>query len=266
MFIKFFRPENKLLAKYIEGYYFLREENQESLFSYYTFPNNYQIVTIALNNKFTSDNESLQSHYSIDEGLVSNITYHYTKPIKFDYFGMTNEITIYFKPLGLNHFIKELTLYFSNQKKFINFLPFNDYEVRMTQILETSDITEASHKLENYWVEKFFEMDFEILHQAIDEIDTTKITDIASQNNISRQYLHKLFKNNLGKSPVEYKRIQRFRNSLLQDDSNLTQRGLDSLFYDQSHFIKEMDRMTNNKPKDFFKEAVFKTSNPWLII
>jgi len=62
----------------------------------------------------------------------------------------------------------------------------------------------------------------------------------------------------MGCSPVEYRRICRFRSSLTNrlnnsHFKNLTEISYEEGFYDQSNFIKEFKKITNHNPKDFFK-------------
>ncbi|MFT3903843.1 MAG: helix-turn-helix domain-containing protein [Niabella sp.] len=156
--------------------------------------------------------------------------------------------------------------YFSREGNFIDFFPFTDYEDEMLSILKTEDTETARDRLENYWMQKFVPRNFELVNKILNDIGFKKIEEIAIENNISRQALHRIFKKHFGKSPIQYRRIQRFRNSLLQSEKKLVQKGLSVDFYDQSHFIKEVEKFTNNSPKKFFKEMVFETSNPWLII
>jgi YesN/AraC family two-component response regulator len=64
----------------------------------------------------------------------------------------------------------------------------------------------------------------------------------------------------MGCSPVEYRRICRFRSSLTNklnssQVKNLTEITYEEGYYDQSYFIKEFRKITNHNPKDFFKST-----------
>lgn len=264
MTLNFFKPKSSLLKDFIEGYYFLRNDNSKESLCYYTFPNNYQIVSVLQHNKLGYEKNAVNVCYSENHHLISNLTCRYTRPIKVNYNGKINEITIYFKPLGLNCFL-ENHISFTN-KDFFEFLPFPDYESSMAEVLNTQNIEKAIIILEKYWEDKFLNKNNDLMKNILNDITELKIDEIATKYNISRQYIHKLFKINLGKSPIEYKRIQRFRNSLLQTDKKLVEKGLSADFYDQSHFIRELKNFTNLIPKDFYENMSFKTSNPWLII
>ncbi|WP_353098108.1 helix-turn-helix domain-containing protein, partial [Empedobacter brevis] len=68
--------------------------------------------------------------------------------------------------------------------------------------------------------------------------------------------LNRIFKKHLGKSPSEYRKIFRFRNSLLnkKESKNLTELSSKD-YYDQSHFIKDFKSITKRNPNQFFKEV-----------
>lgn len=64
----------------------------------------------------------------------------------------------------------------------------------------------------------------------------------------------------MGCSPVEYRRIYRFRSSLTKklnsaEWKNLTDITYEVGYYDQSYLIKEFRKITNHNPKDFFKST-----------
>lgn len=267
MKIHFFRPQSPILAKYIEGYYFIKNEDFGDGFSYYTFPNNFQIVSFLKNCQISSSNNHVACQQSHTDYISANLTYNYLSPIQITYQGQINEITIYFKPLGLNHFINNLHVYFGQDASFIDFFPFNDFQESVNALFELPNLTNARNTLEEYWLGKFSNLlHLDQIEYIIEHINDMKIQDIATQLNISRQYLNRVFHHYLGKSPIEFKRIQRFRNTLKATGLNLTELTYENLYYDQSHFIKEIKKVTHNLPKNFFKHIDFKTSNPWLIL
>ncbi|UIR56998.1 helix-turn-helix domain-containing protein [Sphingobacterium sp. SRCM116780] len=263
--LTFYKPKNQILATYIEGYYFLRNNEKDFSLSYYTFPNNFQIVSCAAHVDIALKENQLISKHNKTKKFISTFTYNYFTPIQIDYYGKINEITIYFKPLGLNHFVSNLEKY-HKKENFISFLPFLDFQYEMQKILSIDDIEESRDRLEKYWIGKLLEINVLSIYQIITMMDVMNIGEISDKLKISRQYLYKTFKAYTGKSPVEFKRIQRFRNALEFPQASLTETGLQNLFYDQSHFIKEVQKFTNILPKVLFKNVKYKTANPWLII
>jgi len=63
-------------------------------------------------------------------------------------------ITIYFKPLGLNAFLKDnLCHYCSDEQQM--FMPFDDYQARFQKILTIPSEDEMLEELEEYWLGKY---------------------------------------------------------------------------------------------------------------
>lgn len=269
MEINFFKPKNQLLSRYIEGYYFLRSKEIDNQFSYFTFPNNFQIVSCLENCKLNVELESVNAIYDNSNETISNYTFNYLKPILIKYFGQINEVTVYFKPICLNFFVPNLDFYHNEKESFKSFLPFDNYLDEMKKVLAINNLEEARAQLEEYWLNKLDENFSENLinfKETIENKQYQSIQEIADELEVSRQYLHRISNKYLGKSAVDFKRIQRFRNSLEHKSSNLTDKALGNLFYDQSHFIKDIQKMTDRSPRNFFTNIDFKTENPWLII
>lgn len=95
----------------------------------------------------------------------------------------------------------------------------------------------------NYWTRLILESNGNI-----------RIGELASQTKISARQLERRFLDAVGISPGSFARISRMQHSLvnieLDDHSNLTALGLTSGYYDQSHFIKEVDKFTGMTPKN----------------
>lgn len=270
MEVKFYKPRNKILRKYIQGYYFILEGNENESVSYWTFPNNYNIVSIAQNISLKKRNNKIIITPSGEKNIFSNITYRYNTPIEIFYEKPLNEITIYFKPLGLNFFIDSVEIFYSKDNtKEIEFDPFSDYKKEMEIILGIREREKQIEKLESYWLSKFVDKDFSMLEELIEDIETnTKIEEVAIKHKISRQYLNKLFQKNIGKSPSEYRKIHRFRKSIINKNQvkNLTELSYENLFYDQSHFIKDFQELTFKSPTSFFENVNTEREVVWLFL
>ncbi|RZL44786.1 MAG: hypothetical protein EOO93_27540 [Pedobacter sp.] len=101
MNLDFFTPTNKTLRKYIQGYYFIAKNEKSNSFNYWTFPNNYFILTITQNIDITIEENKLVLKPSTQDKIVINYVASYIKPIEVFYEKPVNEITIYFKPYQL---------------------------------------------------------------------------------------------------------------------------------------------------------------------
>lgn len=261
MEIKFFKPKNEILQKYIEGYYFLTNSKSDLPVEYYTFPNNYSIISIIENAEIIYlENQGIINEKQNNQ-FISDLICHYKKPIKLRYEGNINEITFYFKPLGLNAFLNKSLCHYTNDF-FSNFIPFEDYKNVFSTILKENDLDKRIDQIENYWLSKLKDFQHPFLNQMIIDLKDTQrdysISDLAIKHNTTRQNLTKHFESNLCKSPSDFKKIQRFREALKSQinsrtKNNLTSLSYDMLFYDQSHLIKDFKSLTGFTPKKFFK-------------
>ena len=261
MELKFYKPKNKILQQYIEGYYFLTNNQEDPVIEYFTFPNNFSIISII---------EKVEIIYTENKGVIkenkaiplsSDLICHYKKPINLSYEGTINELTFYFKPLGLNAFLNKPLCHYTNDF-FANFIPYDDYNSAFTQILNEIDIEKRIELIESYWLSKLKGFEHPFLNKLLTDLKDDKndfsISDLAKKYGISRQNLTKHFEANLCKSPSDFKKIHRFREALKNNISkktkaNLTTLSYDLLFYDQSHLIKDFKSLTGLTPKKFFK-------------
>ena len=261
MELKFYTPKNKILQQYIEGYYLLSNNQNDPIIEYLTFPNNYSIISIIENAEiiYTENKGVINGKKGIE--LSSDLICHYKKPIKLSYEGTINELTFYFKPLGLNTFLGKSLNFYTNDF-FSNFIPYDDYRSVFSQILNETNLEKKIELIENYWLSKLTGFEHPFLHKIITDLQDINndysIADLAEKYSITRQNLTKHFEANLCKSPSDFKKIHRFREALKlkigkKSKDNLTTLGYDLLFYDQSHLIKDFKSLTGLTPKKFFK-------------
>lgn len=257
MELKFFKPKNEILNNFIEGYYFLTQKESDSTVEYLTFPNNYSIISVYQNTEIIFSQNQAILREKKGNPFESDLICHYKKPIKVICQGNLNEITFYFKPLGLNAFLNQSLSQFTNEF-FSSFIPFDDYQSTMLIILNESDYDKRRTLIEEYWLSKFIGFQHPFLHNVISDIKKEySITELAEKYGISRQNLNKHFEANLCKSPSDFKKIHRFREALKahmkkNSKDNLTSLSYDLLFYDQSHLIKDFKSLTGLTPKKFF--------------
>ncbi|MFV0180507.1 helix-turn-helix domain-containing protein [Empedobacter falsenii] len=201
------------------------------------------------------------------DDILADIVVRYSEPIEVVYENAVDEITIKFNPLGINHFIENPEIF--KQSKMDNFVPFSDYTETMKMIFNETDRKKQIDLLENYWLSKFVTKDLTLMEQILADIETELTIDaIAKKHSISRKHINALFLKHIGKPPSEYRKIYRFRNTLIENkkSKNLTTLSHGSLFYDQSHFIKDFRALTKIKPSWFFKNIDTEQDNIWLFM
>ena len=272
MQVQFFKTRSELLKQFLEGYYFLSKPERGDIV-YLTFPNNFVSVSVYRHTYISlSDNHAVISEdlkADFNSVLISN----YKLPITVTYCGRVDEITLSFKPSGINSFLADFSSYSQNQLN--KFIPFEDYQHAMASILDEPDIEKRILALENYWLSKLIKFENTLLDALIADISVEEsyvsISKLAFKHHTSRQNVNKLFNRYVGKSPNDFKKINRFRFALSKkitaenQGKNLTSISYESLFYDQSHMIKEFKNLTGLTPSEFFKQINLKVgAGSWL--
>jgi len=268
MDVNFYKPKNNFLKEFIEGYYFFSEDRNSEPVRYLTFPNNFCILSIYQDTEeiFIKNRYLVKS--SADKNIVAGLFSRYSKPIEIIYENMVNEVTIYFKPIKINHFIEDSKIF--EQGQISNFIPFADFKEKIELIFNLyHDRENQIQLLEEYLLSKFLKRDLSLAEQILSDVDKGfKLEYMARKYNFTRQHISKIFLKNVGKTMSEYRKIQRFRNSLTsqKSGSKLADLSNDNLYFDQSHFIRHFKELTDKKPSDFFKIVETDKENVWLHI
>lgn len=264
MKVNFYQPVHPILKKYIEGYYFMLKDESQLPIRYLTFPDNYFILSACQNVSIIQEKGWLKIHESSSENLIIDFVSRCSVPTEILYQQSINEVTVYFKPLGIYHFFEADTSIGLKDK-----IQDSDFKEIMDRILKESERKTQIQRLENYWISKFKLKDLILAYTIASDFDSElSIEEIATKNRISRQYLNKLSKRYLGKPSSEYRKIQRFRKTLISNKKvkNLTELSYENLFYDQSHLIKDFKELTKISPKKFFENVDTEQNNIWLFI
>lgn len=261
MKIKAFKPKNELLASVIDCYYLLSRDGTEPNTTYLTFPSVFSIHSFALNFTITQT----ETRYIIQEGTRHNFFFdvvcRFNQPLCFEYRGAINEITIYYKPLGLNAFLeRDLSSY--PEGILCNFIPFFDFEESMSMILDLSDEAEKVNALEQYLLSKYKGFSHPFLHQFVrdltEDVEGISIADLCLKQGVSQKTVIKHFEKHLCKTPVEFRKIIRFRKALdkfhnQQEPLSMTELSYILNYFDQSHLNREFKSLTGFTPIQFFK-------------
>ena len=257
-------PIHPVLKKHIEYYYFLKTDSGFET-KYYAYPHIFQGINIhkhadcRIYKLTTKVFESKQNKYlSIIQGMRS-------VPLFAHLAGKLDKITIIFKPLGCNQFIRRpLGLVAPNQSQiFQEWDGSRHYREFLTSFYAVDDPDERIAFLEAFLMTEYKPLpETELLQTVISQLTDFEhnpaIGDIAKTLFIGKRTLHRLFKKHVGINPATFKKIARFRhslkNKLFQEQfDNLTQIGYKSNFYDQSYFNRVYRQLTTENPSSFFK-------------
>lgn len=259
MTIKVYKPINPLLKKHIECFYILEQHTEEKPTVYFTFPSIYTIVTISGQTKTSVTENKLTIKHCPSNALETNLACNFNEPVLVEYEGKINEITTYFKPLGINAFIDQDLKHYS-EGTFPEFNPHEDYKEAMTAILSLENPSEKMEALESYWISKWKPFEDDLLAGLLDEMmDVTavnqSVTTLALKTGKSRTTVNKHFDKHICKTPSQFKKTIRFRSAIqshLENESSLSY-NLD--YFDQSHMIRDFKKMTGFTPKAFFSRV-----------
>ncbi len=264
----FYHPKSSILAKYIEGLYFMQTDKKYP-FQYYTFPNNYCILSLLNNVELNITDRLVEIKKSPHKNQISSLTFQYREPLNVVYLEPVEELTIYFKPNGINFFFKNMEDFY-NKKSMLNFNPFPDFKNLFFKVFEIFDQDIKIEYIEDQLLHLFQSDKEDLFENILKDIETTiSIEEIAFKNDISRQYLNQYFKLKLGKSPSEFRKIARFRKSLTMmknRNTALTEVSYENLFFDQSHFNRDFKELTHFSPKEFSQNTDLEKNNVWFII
>lgn len=262
MNLQLFKPKHPLLKQYIDYFYVLKKSENTENVSYYTFPHVNAIVSINQYPEFIIEKNRLTVKSDKKAGILSTLICSYTKPIEINIPGFIHEITISFKPLGLNAFLdQDLCTYTADSFSYFN--PYDDFSTAMEAIMKIEHSEAKITALESYLVSKYKGFTHPFLQPAIDDLlDFNKnyaVDELANKYGVSRKTLCKHFERHIVKTPFELKKVARFRKAMEQrntvnPDSRFTDITYSLDFFDQSHLIKDFKSITGYTPRIFFKK------------
>jgi AraC-like DNA-binding protein len=195
---------------------------------------------------------------SSDLKVQTELLGKYINPLLIEYSGKIQEISIVFKPLGINRFIRK-----NYQSIAPNFTQeyHNEAWQHFGEKLFTSE--NKIKTLEEFLLSEFKETnelrDLQASLSLIENLELNySIAAIAEKLGYNLKTFQRHFTKHIGCSPIDYRRIIRFRNAIetklnAKELKSLTDITFENNYFDQSHFIKEFKRLTSHNPKKFFK-------------
>ena len=260
MTIKIYRPDNLLLKRYIECFYILEKTSEEKPTVYFTFPSIYTIVTISKQTKTVVNGNKVMTKHCPSNTIETNLVCDFNEPVLINYEGKINEITTYFKPLGINAFITKDLRYYSHGT-FPDFNPYTDYKDAMSSILSIDDHCDRIKALEAYWLSKLGIFENTLLENVIAEMLNKEnlnqsMTEFSLKTGRSRMTINKHFNQHICKTPCQFKKIIRFRIAIQSRLEHRNKIGLSYNldYFDQSHMIRDFKKLTGFTPKVFFSK------------
>ena len=246
-------PRDALLAKKIEFFY--QYSNVSGKRKYYTYPNNHCFLTVALNAKKTIRGNEVYLEEDEKSGLNQVFVGPIGKRFKVTYHGNVNVLSICFKPLHIHSFLDEKLSLHNN-----TFIPNSGSGQFLPPDLVMDEIKNEGAdrfvKLERFLLTKLNGFKKPKIEKAIELIESSpnyKIEDIAQELDLSMKSLISNFKKYVGRTPLEYRRVHKFRLALISDEKKLSQVCYESNYFDQSHMIKDFYKFGKQPPREVLK-------------
>ncbi|MFT4094132.1 MAG: helix-turn-helix domain-containing protein [Niabella sp.] len=259
-------PVHPNLQKHIKYYYFVKTSHSNHHSLYYSFPNTtipiniHKNVTCKIAGSKVTVSEAAQLNYlTIANGLRES-------PLVVEWNGLIDKVTIAFSATGINYFINRgLNESIAGFTSLFTGWDGSGYSECLERFFSGNDIQERVHILEDFLLSMYHPFEkANILEPAIrllaDFNHEMTISQIAAQIKTSERTLNRLFKLHIGISPVAYRKIARFRQSLenkvvKEKFKRLTDIGYESNYYDQAYFIKMYNKLSGKSPKDLYKSV-----------
>ncbi len=268
-----YRPGHPALKDCIDCFYILRQSPGE-MCRYKSFPSIFTNLSYLRSATFTYSEQQVCIEENKTTSIQSIIRKNLFQPCNVEYKGSIDELTIFFTPLGIQHF-PELNTKVSVTDRFIQFVPELSEAELLRNIFEENDFQLRIHMMENHLAELKKPFDHPFLKKALEIMDrepSINNESLALTLKISRKTLHHHFEQYLGVSPSKFRKISRFRKSIQEKQSGNEGRNLTDLaytmdFFDQSHMIRDIRSLTGFVPKDFFKhlKRMQDSSISWII-
>ncbi|GAA4332225.1 helix-turn-helix domain-containing protein [Flaviaesturariibacter amylovorans] len=256
-------PQNELLQQHVAYYYFLSTDGPDYHIHFHVYPQLQVPVTIHRFAEFAHTGKTAhvrgstaQRHLTLCNGLLRG-------PLEASISGLQNRVTVVFQPLGINHFIE--APYNSLIGRSIQ--PFTGWDGQAYDAFLEAFFDGSTHREQLKLLEVFLLCRYrplpraDVLRQAMalltDFDDERSVAQVAAACAVSERTLSRLFQSWLSASPVQVRKIARFRRTMAlrqaPGQSSLTDVAHRGSYYDQSHLIGDYHELTGMRPAYFFK-------------
>lgn len=263
-------PKDPVIQQYVDYYYILNSKKKHLDISYLAFPHLHQPLIFFEDTEVLIDGIQHHLNFNREAKAFCGVINRFAYPLPVTITGKIRTINIIFKPLGLNSFISKP---YAQLIKNV-FQKFDQWKLdqKLVEELFTLSKTQLSNKLDELLLANHIPFFNETIFKAIKLMSSVTedagLKRIEQLLNVNRKTLFRLFTTHTGVSPTTFRRIMRFRQTLdinnIQDIS-LTALAYEANFTDQSHFIKEVQKLTGDTPSSFFRTADYVNGSKLLI-
>lgn len=249
---------NPALKAFVQ-YFIFFGHNSVDRFTYQTFPNTNLCLAIYKENRIEyqgNKNNNLCTIRSGGKAFSSQLYGFHQEPFKVDIKAALDQVCILFAPGGLRAFTQESYEELVQQDRAFECV-FGDRETILEQIFQAGTPCKRAELLETFLLSKLLadRADYRI-RAALETIACKKgdvtIHELSRSLKINESTLFRSFKATLGQSPKYFIQTAKFRASLSlllePGRESLTRIAYASMFYDQSHFIKDFKKRAGVLP------------------
>tara|TARA_R110002051_G_scaffold181774_1_gene251288 strand:+ start:59167 stop:59976 length:810 start_codon:yes stop_codon:yes gene_type:complete len=258
-------PKNEEIKKYIKYFLFIKNDDEDYCNKHISYPNTNHCLGLLKNSRLI---EKSDDDYTVStkEGYHSYLTGIYTRPIRFNYSGVFDEICIDFEPLGLEYFtncqVSNFRFFNSAIENFFSKAWHNIYHIAF----KFDDPFIRAYLLEEF-ILKNVKFNQHKKFIPFNRLNVSRVDELEQHLNLSYRSIHRLYSYSLGISPKEFLKISKFRKGIRDlnyYDSNHSQMAINIGYVDQSHFIRDFKNYTNLTPKQFAKKVTSINNEVWL--
>ncbi len=253
------------LQPYIDFFYIIHEGDDKFLSTHFSFPHVANVISIYKGADFFAKVGEVKIFKSQENRFLSLVQSKCQIPLKVTLSGRTDRISIFFKSLGLNHFIK---VPISTQigrvvSRFTVWENDASYLKCIEECYKETDNHKRIKRVEKFLLSKLDATSLGYIEKAVTllaDFETERtVEEIAGCLHVSNRTFNRHFKQMTGVSPAEYRNIARFRHSLnnklfSKQFQRLTDVAYNSNFYDQSYFTRIYKKLTGSNPATFFQQ------------
>lgn len=246
---------SKELEKIVSFYYHIKEDSSDVSILKTKLPTESAELIFHLNKPCFSitigETKTLIQYQTIIQGIFKN-------PIELESSTTVNFIGVKLKSNGLYQILRTDISKFYNQIVDCKTIWGDELTNLEIQMKNNLDIGQTIFLIEKFLSSKLnFSPNFELIQSCTRQIIQSKgslgVNDLAEQTKKSVRHLERLFKEQIGLSPLQFSKIIKTQNILNnigdKNYENLTMLSLEYDYFDQSHFIKEFKSKTGKTPK-----------------
>ncbi len=246
----------------------LKKYVQYILFNYSTEHTTNRLVTSYANNNICLGiikdnvlNEGVNQEKLIKAkpGIHSYISGMYLAPHRFRATGTLDEICIDFTPLGYYQFFRNPLKTYILEENIIAEAWGKNAIFFFEKVFDEAGLRQRGALIENFLLKKLLSTEHGFLQQCLYEIHSTHgkttLYELGKNLQCSEKKIIRSFGDKLDITPKDYMKILRFRNALTLLKSktlSLTEIAYELDYYDQSHFIKDINFFTGLPSKKLY--------------